>query len=156
MYGVDPSSASEIRLRRRNIYSWTRVTRVRRRWASSWGVKHIRIPALRYRRVPWPQWPHVLSATRAPSPSSARGHFNGPSFLSASAFRYRVRFLVSIFSSMLRCLAPRALVSAALFLHLRLTEVHAYFCGSTQRSRSRSSTNGCTYPRFVCTTEVPT
>jgi len=50
----------------------------------------------------------------------------GLSFLPASAFRYRVRFLVSIFSSMLRCLAAHWYRRS--FLHLRLTEVHAYFC----------------------------
>lgn len=60
-------------------------------------------------------------------------------FLPVSAFRYRVRFLVGTFSSMLRCLA--ALVSAGVFFTLAAYR-GARILSRTQRSRSRSPTNG--------------
>lgn len=107
------------------LHKFTHVYETER--ISYWGS--LRIPALWYRNIPWPRRYHPLyfpPHSSLPLILNSRS-FRDLSFLSVFAFHYRVRYLVGTFSSMLRCLSPRATVSNDPFLFLRLTEVHAYF-----------------------------
>lgn len=153
---VDPSSASEIRLQvlctlPGNIYSRTRVTRVRR--GSSWGAKYIRIPALRYRWCPMaPVTPCALGHSSAPHPRSLQRS------LVLSCLRLSLPRSVPCKCFQLHAPLPRrALVSRGLFFF-------SYTCGLPSGARillcarsghARGARRTAVRISRRCTTECP-